>query len=447
MKTSVLEQLFGRMPTVDDIIRDTISNENNEDAFYVMDVQDILRKHKNWLMKMPRITPFYAVKCNSSPIILEVLAALGLCFDCASKAEIDSILGIGVPANNIIYANPCKTKSYIQHAANVGVDLMTFDNELELYKVRQLHPNARMVLRIKVDDSHSVCRLGLKFGADIEKVPHLLQTAKNIGVNVVGCSFHVGSGSESADAYSEAISNAKYVINLGRQMGFNMNLLDIGGGFPGTSGTKVTFDEIAKVVNESLDIHFPSFDEFGNPCDVTIIAEPGRYYVGSAFTLMTNIIAKRAVPMDDGMNAMMYYLNDGVYGSFNCTIFDHWEVEPTPILLNDDGMRESHLTTLWGPTCDSMDCIKRNVQLPELHIGEWIMFREMGAYTIAAGSTFNGFKMPSIKYHVPSYTLEFLQNLPQWTRIAQILDIQNDDESSSIDAFDVDHCLEIIPVH
>jgi len=143
----------------------------------------------------------------------------------------------------------------------------------------------------------------------------------------------------------------------------------------------------------------------------------------------------------------MYYLNDGVYGSFNCTIFDHWEVEPTPILLNDDGMRESHLTTLWGPTCDSMDCIKRNVQLPELHIGEWIMFREMGAYTIAAGSTFNGFKMPSIKYHVPSYTLEFLQNLPQWTRIAQLLDIQNDDESSSIDAFDVDHCLEIIPVH
>lgn len=172
--------------------------------------------------------------------------------------------------------------------------------------------------------------------------------------------------------------------------------------------------------------------------------------VASAFTLATHIIAKRAVQMEDGQIAMMYYLNDGVYGSFNCTIFDHWEVEPTPIIVNGDGMncmemRESHLTTLWGPTCDSMDCIKRDVHLPEMHIGEWIIFREMGAYTMCAGSTFNGFKLPSIKYHVPGYTLEMLQNLPNWPRIANVLDIHDDE--SSIDAFDVDHHLEIIPVH
>lgn len=176
---------------------------------------------------------------------------------------------------------------------------MTFDNELELYKVRQFHPNARMVLRIKVDDSHSVCRLGLKFGADIERVPHLLQVAKNIGVNIIGCSFHVGSGCESADAYTDAISNAKYVFELGRQLGFDMTLLDIGmfliylfkklcaysifypigGGFPGTSITKVTFDETSKAVNDALDLHFPAVDQFGNPSNITIIAEPGRYYV------------------------------------------------------------------------------------------------------------------------------------------------------------------------
>lgn len=135
---------------------------------------------------------------------------------------------MGVPPENIIYANPCKTKSFIQHAAAVGVNLMTFDNEFELYKIRQLHPNARMVLRIKVDDSNSVCRLGLKFGADLDKVPHLLEVAKNIGVNVVGCSFHVGSGCESADSFADAIMNAKYVFELGKEMGFNMTILDIG---------------------------------------------------------------------------------------------------------------------------------------------------------------------------------------------------------------------------
>jgi ornithine decarboxylase len=447
MKTSVLEQLYGVTPTVEDIVRNTIINGNSEEAFYVVDIQDILRKHKNWLLKMPRVQPFYAVKCNSTPIVLELLASLGIGFDCASKAEIDSVLNLGVSPNNIIYANPCKTKSFIQHAANVGVDVMTFDNELELYKIRQFHPNARMVLRIKVDDSHSVCRLGLKFGADIERVPHLLQVAKNIGVNIIGCSFHVGSGCESADAYTDAISNAKYVFELGRQLGFDMTFLDIGGGFPGTSIPKVTFDETSKAVNEALDLHFPAIDEFGNASNITIIAEPGRYYVASAFTLATNIIAKRAVSMEDQQLAMMYYLNDGVYGSFNCTIFDHWEVEPIPfpVIDNDLHLRQSHLSTIWGPTCDSMDCIKRDVILPEMHIGEWIIFKEMGAYTIAAGSTFNGFKMPSLQYHVPSYTLEMLRNLPNWSRISEILDI-HDEETTSMDAFDVDHCLEI-PVH
>lgn len=446
MKTSVLEQLYGGTPTVEDIIRDTIINGNSEDAFYVVDIQDILRKHKNWLLKMPRVQPFYAVKCNSTPIVLELLASLGIGFDCASKAEIDSILSLGVSPNNIIYANPCKTKSFIQHAANVGVDVMTFDNELELYKIRQFHPNARMVLRIKVDDSHSVCRLGLKFGADIERVPHLLQVAKNIGVNIIGCSFHVGSGCESADAYTEAISNAKYVFELGRQLGFDMTLLDIGGGFPGTSITKVTFDDTSKAVNEALDLHFPAIDEFGNASNIKIMAEPGRYYVASAFTLATNIIAKRAVPMEEQQIAMMYYLNDGVYGSFNCTIFDHWEVEPIPFLIDEDPhLRQSNLSTIWGPTCDSMDCIKRDVILPEMHIGEWIIFKEMGAYTIAAGSTFNGFKMPSLQYHVPSYTLEMLQKLPNWSRVSDILDI-HDEETTPMDAFDGDHCREI-PVH
>ncbi|CAG2115976.1 unnamed protein product [Medioppia subpectinata] len=448
MKTSVLGQHFGLTPSVEDIVRDTIIEDNSEEAFYVVDIQDILRKHKKWLLNMPRVQPYYAIKCNPTPIVLELLSSLGVGFDCASKNEIDAVMNIGVTPNRIIYANPCKTKSFIKHAADVGVDVMTFDNELELLKVRQFHPNAKMVLRIKVDDSHAVCRLGLKFGADIEKVPQLLQTAKNIGVNIIGCSFHVGSGCESADAYTEAIANAKYVFDLGRQLGFKMTFLDIGGGFPGTSVTKVRFEDTAEAVTKALDIHFPAVDELGNESNVTIIAEPGRYYVASAFTLATNIIAKRSVPMED-QTAMMYYLNDGVYGSFNCTIFDHWIVDPIPFPI-DGSMdeRQTHLTTLWGPTCDSMDCIKRDVVMPEMHIGEWVLFKEMGAYTICAGSEFNGFKMPALLYYVPAYTLQMLQHLPNWGRISAILDIHdNDGDSTAMDVYDVDHSLELISVH
>ncbi|RWS14376.1 ornithine decarboxylase 2-like protein, partial [Dinothrombium tinctorium] len=426
----------------DEVIRESINS--SEEPFYVVDIQDVLRKHKNWLLKMPRVKPYYAVKCNSCPVVLELLAALGLGFDCASKTEIDSVLALNVSPANIIFANPCKTMSFIKHASNVGVDLMTFDNEQELYKVAKHHPNSRLIIRIKVDDSHAVCQFSAKFGADLDKAGHLLSVAKDLGLNVVGVSFHVGSGCENAKSYADAIANAKYVFDIATKIGFKMNILDIGGGFPGTSSVPITFDEIAKVVGDSLNDHFPE-DE----CDVAIIAEPGRYYVASAFTLATLVIAKRLVTTSDGQKAAMYYLNDGVYGSFNCTIFDHCDVYPSPFfgdVNQEHKIRETLNSTLWGPTCDSMDCIKKDVMLPEMEVGEWIVFKEMGAYTIAAASTFNGFSLPSLKYFVNDYTLETLRQFPSWPNIRKYLDI--DEEDVDAKDFDVDiHHLGLIPVH
>lgn len=167
---------------------------------------------------------------------------------------------------------------------------------------------------------------------------------------------------------------------------------------------------------------------------------------------MTNIIAKRIVPLEDGSNtlASMYYLNDGVYGSFNCTIFDHWKVTPVPFPMHGDfNARQCRLSTIWGPTCDSMDCIIQNVVLPEMNIGEWIIFREMGAYTMAAGSTFNGFKMPSMKYYLPSYTTEVLQTLKNWSRIYRLVEEAHNEDSveeddSLLETFiDDDHAVVV----
>lgn len=220
---------------------------------------------------------------------------------------------------------------------------------------------------------------------------------------------------------------------------------------------------------DALDTYFPEEDEYGYKSNVTVIAEPGRFYVASAFALATQIIAKRPV-VHDGERSVMYYLNDGVYGSFNCTIFDHWVVEPTPFF--DDGEeaaratpREQLLTTLWGPTCDSMDLIKKDIMLPEMETGEWIVFNEMGAYTIAAASTFNGFQLPAIKYHLPAHTFESLRVSPSWHRLAKVIDIDpegseySDSEGEMSDAMDEhdhemrspsldqDHHLELVPVH
>lgn len=188
--------------------------------------------------------------------------------------------------SRIIYANPCKAASFIRHAAKNGVDCMTFDNGDELVKIKKHHPASKMVLRILTDDSSSLCRLGLKFGAPLGEVRGLLRKAKQLNVDVVGISFHCGSGCKDPALFGDAIRRARWAFDVGKEEGFDFELLDIGGGFEDAN-----FEEIAAVLREAIAEHFP-LDHMGN--GVRIIAEPGRFYVCRAFELATNIIAKRA---------------------------------------------------------------------------------------------------------------------------------------------------------
>lgn len=142
-----------------------------------------------------------------------------------------------------------------------------------------------------------------------------------------------------------------------------------------------------------MDKHFPS--------GVEIIAEPGRYFTASAFTLCTNIIAKRELSFPNEDTISMYYVNDGLYGSFNCLIFDHAVITPLAYQMNPSSEGKLQKSSVWGPTCDGMDCILKTCYLPSLHIGDWIIFKNMGAYTISAASNFNGFEKPTLKFILP----------------------------------------------
>jgi ornithine decarboxylase len=230
----------------------------------------------------------------------------------------------------------------------------------------------------------------------------------------------------------------------------------------GKVGDCVTFEKIAAVLGPAINEHFP------DP-NIRVIAEPGRYYVAPAFTLATTITSRRAVYYNEaatdstlperasegvsgvgGMNmnvsvgatgagattttvvtsmmieesgsempvmqaaagaaskekSFMYYVNDGVYGSFNCLLFDHAQAFPKVLAAKSRAVRHKDSAWLgdwfecsvWGPTCDSMDCISKKTLLPELAIGDWLFFEEMGAYTCAAASRFNGFELSRVFY-------------------------------------------------
>ncbi|KAI8843423.1 pyridoxal-dependent decarboxylase [Chytriomyces cf. hyalinus JEL632] len=397
-------------------------NADEEDAFFVGDMGEVVRQHLQWKEMLPRVEPFYAMKCCPDPVVIQTLVNLGTGFDCASRAEIETALEYGVDPSKIIYANPCKQTSHIRYAGSKGVHMMTFDNADELRKIKQHMPNAKLVVRILGSDgTRSLCNLGLKFGANPLLVPKLLAVARELELDVIGVSFHVGSGCFDAKVFGDAVKAAAGVIEEAKKFGYEMSMLDIGGGFPCNGAPGLTFKEIVDVVRPAVDNYIPSH--------IRVIAEPGRYYAASAFTLAVNVVARRVVPRDGGSRspspsdmvdsavyadapaldehpAYMYYINDGMYGSFNCITFDHAVV--TARVLSKNGVfsfknsmvedEEEYPCSIWGPTCDSIDCITKEGSLPELNVGDWMYFEHMGAYTLAAASRFNGFKKTTIIY-------------------------------------------------
>jgi ornithine decarboxylase len=283
-------------------------------------------------------------------------------------------------------------KSHIGYAKSSGVDLMTFDNSFELDKIAECFPSARLVLRIITDDSQSMCKFSSKFGAPLNQTFSLLLKAKELNLNVVGVSFHVGSGCMSSKSFIAAIRSAHKVFKEADEVGFTLSLLDLGGGWPGSDTDGICFDAIAEAIRPVIDELFPP--------DVDVIAEPGRYFVAESHTLATNIFAKRRMEGDDG-SKFLYYTNDGVYQSFNCIFFDHYVPKPLVLATKDEPCKE-YLCTIFGPTCDSLDCIAKDIYLPELKVGDWLVFKNMGAYTSAAASSFNGFQSHPLCYYVNS---------------------------------------------
>jgi ornithine decarboxylase len=401
------------------------------EPFYAVDLEDICNKHIRWITLLPRVTPHYAVKCNDDVNVIKLLAFLGAGFDCASKGEIIKVMDLGVSVDRIIYANPCKQSSYIRYAEQVGVTTMTFDNEQELMKIKQIHPNAKLVLRIVTDDSNAICRFSMKFGADMNTARHLLEKAREIDLEIIGISFHCGSGQMTSKAFVDAIQNARIIMNYGNKLGFTMNLLDIGGGFPGNTGTEDYFAEIAAAVNIALDEHFPT------DSNVRIIAEPGRYYVASAYSLATNVIASREMlDSETGDIKYMYYINDGVYGSFNCILYDHYVPEPHFMAHNESN--EKFTSSIWGPTCDGLDCIHSSIKIPKLNVGNWVIWKNMGAYTISAAVQFNGLPFGRPLYFMSKQFWDSVKNAFQPVQRkcqfdAQIMRVNSNDCSNEVE--------------
>jgi ornithine decarboxylase len=359
---------------------------------FVVDHDALRRNYREFKKYLPRVQAYYAVKANPLPEIVRTLYREGASFDVASMPEFNIVYDNvrGMPPkqrqdwiwDKIIYANPNKPEETLEEL-NQYKPLVTFDNAEELKKIRAHAPQAGVVLRLKVPNTGAMVELSSKFGAAPGEAVDLILLSEKLGLTCEGLSFHVGSQTTNFENYVQALALCANLFREASDRGYRkMNLLDIGGGFPAPYDETVKpFRELARTIGRELERLFPK--------DIQILAEPGRFLVATAGACVSKVIGKA---VRDGKPS--YYINDGVYHTYSGVIFDHCKY---PVRAFKRG--PERLSAVYGPTCDALDVISMAENLPELERDDLVYSVNIGAYSHASSTHFNGFP-PAKVVHV-----------------------------------------------
>jgi ornithine decarboxylase len=345
---------------------------------------DILRQnYASFKKHLPNVQAYFAVKANAEPAIVRTFYRAGASFDVASLPEFmlvyDNIKHLPAKEqqdfiwDKIIYANPTKPKETLQ-ALDRYKPLVTYDNVGELKKIAQFAPHAGVVLRLRVPNTGSMVELSSKFGCDPGEAVDLILAASDLGLVVEGISFHVGSQCTNFQNFVQALEIAAAIMREAKSRGREIKILDIGGGFPAPYDRHVKpFSMLAKKINGEINRLFSR--------DIQIVAEPGRFLVATAATSVARIIGKA---VRDGKTC--YYIDDSVYHTFSGIIFDHCQYH-----LKAFKKGKTEVCAVFGQTCDALDTISLSEELPDLEVEDLVYAENIGAYSSASATWFNGF--------------------------------------------------------
>ncbi len=351
---------------------------------FILDHARLRENFRTFKKHLPNVQAYYAVKANSNQEIIKTLFNEGASFDVASYNEFMQVYNQIENYrqkdrhffiwDKIIFSNTIKDKDTLRKIKKYK-PLMTYDNFDEIKKIQKYCPTAGLVLRLKVPDTGSQVEMSSKFGAEPGDAMDLINAAFEAGLTVEGLSFHVGSQCTNFDNYINALDITSQIFAECRKKGYATKIVDIGGGFPVPYDSQVpNFETLAAVINSETKRLFPN--------DVELIAEPGRLMVATTAVLVSEIIGKAR---RDGK--IFYHINDGVYHTFSGIVYDHW-------IPNFKAFKRGkpEVCAVVGPTCDSFDKISVSEQLPgNLEIGDLLLTENIGAYSIASSTKFNGF--------------------------------------------------------
>lgn len=355
-----------------------------------IDFDIIAQTYDRFMDAFPGGMIYYAMKANAHPQINRLVVSRGGGLEIASLAELERAVAAGARGDQIICSNPIKNPLFLKRMAEYGVFAMVVDSEYEVEKVARHAPGSRIYVRLAVDNTGSVLPLAGKFGVDGETALALFDYARDLGLEPIGLSFHVGSQCLAAQNWANAIRACGQVWRAAEARGHRFFLLDIGGGFPAGhyhDPSIPTIEQIGNVVIRVVRKHIPQTQP------LMLILEPGRGLVGEAGRLIVGVEGKATRGGTNGAEEWLY-LDAGV---FNGMMETYEGFPPVVRLLAEDAdLRPIKRYTLAGPSCDSCDVMARGVELPEVRIGDRLLFLDAGAYTMEYAAAFNGFPVPDV---------------------------------------------------
>lgn len=370
-RSQLREELRGQVPVWESLV------QRHGTPVMVLRPEMVARRYRRLQDALPGFGLHYAVKAAPHPLVLSTIAICGGGFDVATTAEIELLRSLGLPVHRCIHTNPIKRPADIDHAYAAGIRTFVVDNVCEVQKFAGRPRDVELLVRLAYRNASAKSDLSAKFGAQPADAELLVKHVLAAGVGFAGFSFHIGSQSASAEPYRHALRSTLHLVDqLRHTLGVRTRVIDIGGGFP------VAYREDVPAV-ETIGTLID--DELGTARDdFTLIAEPGRYLVADAMTLLTRVVG---TAVRDGQ--VWHYLDDGLYGSYSNVLTE--DVHPPILALREFVAAERHEpVTLAGPTCDSADVIARDYPMPMLDIGDVLVSPMMGAYTTVTASRFNG---------------------------------------------------------
>lgn len=355
--------------------------------FEVYDLDQVRANYEEIGCAFPAVDIHYAMKCNPHPRITRYLASLGAGFEVASLAETRQLIRQGVLPERIVCMHPIKSPEFLKYLHKQKIQVMAVDSYEEVDKIARYAPDAKLVVRLSVDNEGSNWHLNGKFGLEVTEFPRIFNYIASRKLVPYGLMFHVGSQCENEANWVKALRSCKDIWEEAHSSGIDLEFLSIGGGMPVQYRKPVpTFERIGSLVSQEIEKSF----HFRRP--VKVIMEIGRALVANSAVLVTTVfgVAKRDA-------THWAYIETGTYNGLIEAIETQNRQFYTLEVYNEATEKKTY--TIGGPSCVTLDAPFEQVELPELQVGDRLYILSAGAYTLTCAGPFNGFPIPRVYFY------------------------------------------------